>query len=233
MFAKGRQSFGGLVANRLTQKDDLSATVGASETGAISSDIADKLVHAIEGVRKAQEGDKVATKGTLAAVSHEAKIDVYLTRGCDELEVELCPTLTDKELFHGIKRACEHAKQRLQTIRFPCLVTNSIAYGIADLAWGGKGEKDLHPWVLGAANFVTARAEHFDQYKAPGENKIGPRPRDPTHQKTWEKQARNGIEVWCAAYGKEHGDERRQCLDALVEANETDPDECPDQLVRD
>ena len=209
--------------------------IGASDEAVrgITDDMTEKLVHALEGVRKAQERDKVIVRGTVAALGSEAKLDVCLARGCDTHEVDICPTLTDKDLFNGLRRACEFAKQRLQDIRFPVLISSHIAYGIADLAWGGKGEKDLHSWSLGVANFVSARAEHFDGYKASGDSKLEARPRDPVHQKVWEKQARNGIEVWCAAYGKEHREERVLCLDALIEANELDPYEYPDQLTRD
>ena len=78
----------------------------------------DRIIHAIDGLRKAQDEDKTGSKGTLRSVKPE-KLDVFLARGCGETQVELCPGVYGKELFHGIKRAGHHAKHTLQLIRWP------------------------------------------------------------------------------------------------------------------
>lgn len=86
-----------------------------------------RVVHALEGIRKATEGDKKGNPGTRSAIGSEESLDVYLARGCNTLTVEVCPDVTGKELFDALKRACSHAKAKLQQIEWPCLVTNGIA----------------------------------------------------------------------------------------------------------
>ena len=65
----------------------------------------DKVVHALEGLRKDTLGEKSFTKGTLGALRKPEALDLYLAQGCGTLTVEVCPGLTDKELYHGLKRA--------------------------------------------------------------------------------------------------------------------------------
>ena len=56
------------------------------------------------GLRKVHEDDKTATKGgVLGAIKEGEKMDVFLARGCGELQVELCAGVYGKELFDSIK----------------------------------------------------------------------------------------------------------------------------------
>ena len=60
----------------------------------------ERILHALDGLRKATKGDKLAAKGTTrAAVGRGVELDVYLARGCDTLTTEVCPGLLGRELF--------------------------------------------------------------------------------------------------------------------------------------
>ena len=102
-----------------------SEALGASPGGAVT---ADRLIRAIDGLRKAQDEDKTGTKGVVSALKEPEKLDVFLARGCGETKVELCPGVCGKELFHGIKRAGHHAKHMLQLIRWPVLINNRLVW---------------------------------------------------------------------------------------------------------
>ncbi|CAK9068985.1 unnamed protein product, partial [Durusdinium trenchii] len=87
-----------------------------------------RVVHALEGIRKATEGDKKGNPGTRSAIGSEESLDVYLARGCNTLTVEVCPDVTGKELFDALKRArneikmigsvigLEHKKERIKAL---------------------------------------------------------------------------------------------------------------------
>ncbi|CAK9036674.1 unnamed protein product [Durusdinium trenchii] len=184
-----------------------------------------RVVHALEGIRKATEGDKKGNPGTRGAIGSEESLDVYLARGCNTLTVEVCPDVTGKELFDALKRACSHAKAKLQQIEWPRLVTNGIAYGLAALQHGGKDHATLAPWQLSVAHAVTAKPRDFDQYEAPKDDKIEPKPRYPTHFATWLKQARNEIKMIGSVLGLEHKKERLKALEQIEKAHEQDSDE--------
>eukprot|EP00913_Durusdinium_trenchii_P026135 g24517.t1 len=207
--------------------DDTSTRAGAGgddEDGQMGA----RVVHALEGIRKATEGDKKGSPGTRSSIGSEESLDVYLARGCNTLTVEVCPDVTGKELFDALKRACSHAKAKLQQIEWPCLVTNGIAYGLAALQHGGKDHTTLAPWQLSVAHAVTAKPRDFDQYEAPKDDKIEPKPRYPTHFATWLKQARNEIKMLGSVLGLEHKKERLKALDQIERAHEQDSDVWPE-----
>ena len=72
----------------------------------------DRIIHAIDGLRKAQDEDKTGSKGQVSSIKEGAKLDAFLARGCGQLSIELCEGVDGKELFHSIKRAGLHAKHR-------------------------------------------------------------------------------------------------------------------------
>ena len=74
----------------------------------------------------------------------------------------MCDGLYGTELLHGLRRACESDKELMQAIGFPTLVSNRIAYGIASFTWGGRNRLEAPMWAGTAADFTTAKAEHFD-----------------------------------------------------------------------
>ena len=183
---------------------------------------ADRLIHAIDGLRKAQDEDKTGSKGVVSALKEPEKLDVFLARGCGETQVELCPGVYGKELFHGIKRAGHHAKHMLQLIRWPVLISNRLALAIAGLWWGGE-----ESYTLLASDCATAKAEQVEAWTPPTEHKIESRARAPAAFLTWLRYAENAVKVFGSAYGLEHVPERMAFLAALREANEEDENAFP------
>ena len=113
----------------------------------------DRIIHAIDGLRKAQDEDKTGTKGQVS-LSRRVRGWTFLARGCGQLSVELCKGVYGKELFHSIKRAGLHAKHELGLIKWPVLLTNRVALSIAGLRWGGT-----ESFRLLASDCATARVE--------------------------------------------------------------------------
>ena len=50
----------------------------------------DRIIHAIDGLRKAQDEDKTGTKGQVSSIKEGEKLDVFLARGRGQLSIELC-----------------------------------------------------------------------------------------------------------------------------------------------
>ena len=197
------------------------ATVEDPEVGA-------RMMHVLEGIRKATEGEKKNTPGTRSALGAEEGLDMYLARGCNTLKVEVLPDATGKELFDGLKRACGHSKALLQGIGWPCLVSNGIAYGLASLCHGGRDHTTLPGWSLSVAQAVTAKPKDFDGYEMPKDDKVEPKPRHPTHFATWVRQAKNEISMIGSVMGLEHKVDRLKALDQLEKAHEADPEAWPE-----
>ena len=72
----------------------------------------------------------------------------------------------------------------------------------------------------------------FDDYVPSAEYKIENRPRLPVDMLKWAKQARNGLWVFCCAYGEEHWEERAEALDTLLRRNEEEPKKYTDEFVK-
>ena len=182
----------------------------------------DRIIHAIDGLRKAQDEDKTGTKGQVSSIKEGEKLDVFLARGCGQLSIELCKGVYGKELFHSIKRAGLHAKHELSLIKWPVLITNRVALSIAGLWWGGTEN-----FTLLAADCATARVEQIENWSPPTEHKIEARGKAPTTFLTWLRYAENSIKVFGSAYGLEHVRERNKFLQALREAHEEDENAFP------
>ena len=191
-------------------------------------EVAARMMHVLEGIRKATEGDKKTAPGTRSALGSEEGLDMYLARGCNTLKVEVLPDATGKELFDGLKRACGHSKALLQGIGWPCLITNGIAYGLAALSHGGRDHTTLPSWSLSVAQAVTAKPRDFDSYEMPKDDKVEPKPRHPTHFATWVKQAKNEIAMIGSVMGLEHKVDRLRALDQLEKAHDADPEAWPE-----
>ena len=86
------------------------ATFGESLGEATQVQNADRIIHAIDGLRKAQDEEKNLTKGSLTSVREAEKIDVFLARGCGTLTVEIAPGVYGKELYHACKRIAMHSR---------------------------------------------------------------------------------------------------------------------------
>ena len=182
----------------------------------------DRIIHAIDGVRKAQDEDKTGTKGQVSSIKEGEKLDVFLARGCGQLSIELCKGVYGKELFHSIKRAGLHAKHELGLIKWPVLITNRVALSISGLWWGGT-----ESFTLLAADCATARVEQIENWSPPTEHKLEARGKAPTTFLTWLRYAENSIKVFGSAYGLEHVQERNKFLQALREAHEEDENAFP------
>ena len=182
----------------------------------------DRIIHAIDGLRKAQDEDKTGTKGQVSSIKEGEKLDVFLARGCGQLSIELCKGVYGKELFHSIKLAGLHAKHELGLINWPVLITNRVALSIAGLWWGGT-----ESFTLLAADCATARVEQIENWSPPTEHKLEACSKAPTTFLTWLRYAENSIKVFGSAYGLEHVQERNKFLQALREAHEEDENAFP------
>ena len=188
----------------------------------------DRIIHAIDGIRRSQEAEKTGTKGTLSSIQEGEKLDVFLARGCGELTVELCQGVYGKELFHSIKRAGHHAKHSLILMKWPVCITNRLALSIAGLWWGGK---ESH--TLLASDCATVRTDQLETWTPPSDHKIEAHPRPPASFLVWLRYAENQVRVFEAAYGIEHMSERLAFLKALHEAHDENEHAYPVQYCID
>ena len=145
----------------------------------------DKIVHALDGFRRAQDDDKIHARGTLGALRRGEELDVYLTRRCDTLTVEICPGILGKELFYGLKRAFAHKRTELFSVHWPTCISNRIAHGVAGFCWGGKSVEALASYSLGAADFVKHDYDAFERFVVPADAKLENRPRGPSTLYAW------------------------------------------------
>ena len=130
----------------------------------------DRVVHALESLRKDTLGEKSFTKGTLGALRKPEALDLYLAQGCGTLTVEVCPDLTDKELYHGLKRAYGNMLHALLALGWPVPVTNRLAFGLAGLTIGGRND-DLPNWTLTPADFLHTKREQLEAFTISQEHK--------------------------------------------------------------
>ena len=193
------------------------ATYGEALGDSSQMQHADRIIHAIDGLRKSQDEDKSLVKGALSSIKEAEKMDVFLARGCGTLSIEIAPGVYGKELFHAGKRIAQHARHMLHTIKWPVLMTNRLLLGVAGLWWGGPENYTLH-----ASDCVTARSEQLDTWVPSSDHKAEPRSKTPGVFNTWLRYAENSIRVFGSCYGTEHMQERNECLQAIKEAHEED-----------
>lgn len=67
------------------------ATYGEALGDASQLQHADRIIHAIDGLRKSQDEDKSLVKGALSSIKEAEKMDVFLARGCGTLAIEIAP----------------------------------------------------------------------------------------------------------------------------------------------
>ena len=151
----------------------------------------DRIIHAIDGIRRSQEAEKTGTKGTLASIQEGEKLDVFLARSCGALTVELCQGVYGKELFHSIKRAGHHAKHALILMKWPVYITNRLALAIAGLWWGGK---ESH--TLLASDCATVRTDQLETWTPPSDHKIEAHAHPPASFLVWLRYAENQVRVF-------------------------------------
>ena len=98
-------------------------------------------IHAIDGLRKAQDEDKSLVKGVLSSIKDAEKIDVFLAFGCRTLAIEIAAGVC---FMQASKSIAQHARHMLHTIKWPVLMTNRLLLGVAGLWWGGLESYTLH-----------------------------------------------------------------------------------------
>ena len=194
---------------------------GAVQAGGGDAEVGARMIHVLEGIKKATEGERRTAPGTKSYIGPEESLDLYLARGCNTLTVEVCRDTTGKDLFDGLKRACGHSKHLLQSIGCPCLMTNGIAYGLAAMCHGGRDHTTLPNSTLSVAQAVTATIKDFDNYEMSKDDKVETKPRHPTHFATWLKQARNEIKMLGSVIGLEHRSGRLRALESNKHMRQT------------
>ena len=147
------------------------------------------LVREIHRSNKHQEDSAGAAKGTLASIGRAEGRLVFLARACDHLTVTLAPHVVEKEVFHALRSAGQNMRPLLRGIKFPCNITNAIAYGMAALQWGGRDHTSLPDHSLSCANFPHTSEAEMDKYTPPKDLKIEARPRHATTLSTWFQDA--------------------------------------------
>ena len=197
-----------------TFTEALGSSTGAPDSGTLA---ADRIIHALDGLRKVQDEDRTGTKGTLSSIKEGEKLDVFLARGCGQLTIEVCEGVYGKELFQAMKRVGHHAKHELLLLKWPVLITNRIALAVSGLWWGGE-----ESYTLLASDCQTARADQVETWSPPTEHKMEGRSKAPASFLTWLRYAENHTRVFGAVYGVEHMQERYEFLKALQEAHEED-----------
>ena len=197
-----------------TFTEALGSSTGATDSGTLA---ADRIIHALDGLRKVQDEDRTGTKGTLSSIKEGEKLDVFLARGCGQLTIEVCEGVYGKELFQAMKRVGHHAKHELLLLKWPVLITNRIALAVSGLWWGGE-----ESYTLLASDCQTARADQVETWSPPTEHKMEGRSKAPASFLTWLRYAENHTRVFGAVYGVEHMQERYEFLKALQEAHEED-----------
>ena len=72
---------------------------------------------------------------------------MYLMRGCDSFQVVFCPSVGGRDLAKNLERLFDASRHLLQEIRFPMVVSNRLAIGVAAMTWGGADEpSSLHAY---------------------------------------------------------------------------------------
>ena len=142
----------------------------------------------------------------------------------------MCPDTTGKDLFDGLKRACGHySKHLLQSIGWPCLITNGIAYGLASMSHGGRDHTTLPNWTLSVAQAVTATPKDFDHYEMPKDDKVEAKPRTSHPLRNMaQASAERDQDAWGALLGLEHRPGRLKALEQIEQAHEADPEAWPE-----
>jgi hypothetical protein len=84
-------------------------------------------------------------------------------RDCDRDQVLICPHLLGKDLYHGLKRIGGQALSVLQSLDFPCFVSNRLAYGLSSLCLGTRDSSAAPDHYLLLRDFVTATGDPLEE----------------------------------------------------------------------
>ena len=135
------------------------------------------------------------------------KLDVLLARGCGETQIELCPGVYGKELFHGIKQL--DIMPMLQLTRW--------------LANEPPGSCHCGALVGGEEHYTLLAVA----WTPPTDHRLEQRSKVPIAFFTWLRYAENAVKVFGSAYGLEHVPERLPFVSFLRKANEENKNAYP------
>ena len=160
-----------------------------------SNDLA-TLVHS-------QVDERKAVKGTVEGLTAEDEELVLLARACDSYSVAVCPGMTGRHLYAGIKGAAVGAGGTLRRAGWTQCVTNRLALSLAGGYWGGRTEEKAGPYDLLVTDFVPTTAQELDEFIVPTDDHVGDRPKVPAVWEDWLKRARRAAAIWALVYGEE------------------------------
>ena len=121
------------------------------------------VVREMKKQRETTEAQNPPTAGKISALRRDQDIYVYLMRDCDRDPVLICPHLLGKDLYHGLKRIGGQALSVLQSLDFPCFVSNRMAYGLASLCLGTREANTAPDHYLLLRDFVTATGDPLEE----------------------------------------------------------------------
>ena len=158
-----------------------------TDPGPPALDEASKALQTIAKAMAAKDEPTAQDRGKLAAIGKTEERIMFLARGCDTLSVHLGEATVGKELYHALRSLATQNRPLLREIGFPVNINNRIAFGIASLSLGGKG--NLPEYCLSAADFPQTSEEEFDLFNPPSDNKLERRGRNPTSLSGWYRNA--------------------------------------------
>ena len=121
------------------------------------------VVREMKKRRETTEAQNPPTAGKISALRRDQDIYVFLMRDCDRDGVLVCPDLLGKDLYNGLKRIVGQALSVLQSLDFPCFVSNRMAYGLAALCLGTRDSNTAPDHYLLLRDFVTAEGDPLEE----------------------------------------------------------------------
>ena len=190
---------------RLAAAAEQQASIATDTNSALKS-----VAAAVDAFRRAHEDDSKIGEGSMAHLRATSTSQlVYLARGLDTFDVQVCEGLTGRELYDNIKRAGDCARDLMSKVNWPTPITNRMAYGITSLSWGGRTGPQALQHCLTAADFPWTSQEVFDDWIPTEGNQREIRAKYPQTVAVWKRQTDNEIKVFSLVYGAEHAAERR------------------------
>ena len=185
-----------------------------------------QTVNALVSVVGAKE--QCLEKGKVQGIGAFEERLVYLIRGCGNLTVPLCDNYVGKELAKALQSlGGPAALPRLQALKFPCLVTNRICYGLAAAAVGGPSAQQAPSYNLTVHDFPQASSEQFDNHRVPHNFNLEPANRSTLSLPNWLRAAQRQSWVTSLVWGQEWFTIWNDCATSLNDLSESSPDEWP------
>ena len=148
---------------------------------------------------------------------------MFIIRGCDTFDVQVCPGVLGRELFNSMKMMGDTMRHLLLITKFPVPMFNRIAFGFAASAFGGRNPQNAPPYCLTAADFQHYSVDFMDNWVPPAGVEREKRPQYPTSIDKWVRQTGHQIKVFSLVYGRQHSLERTEMRDHLENLHENEP----------